>query len=145
MILFPGLERCHYRQIGDHELSETNTLIMYKHDTSVVPTKECAIWHPEWAILSSLNVSPKSSRFFFPGSDLDLNFRTVRCLDYKSSIKKPSINDIESKMDIEGGPDLPMWRESLGLRLPLGAHGGKCFKVLYFAGMVEDHVSKPKY
>ncbi len=130
VILHPTLERYHYRQIGDCiDVSNTNTVTLYKNHSLEESSEAREDWHPEYAILSSLKASRKSLRLYHPGPDLESDFRTICCLDHKSSLKKPS-RDILSKMDVEGGPDIQTWRESHNLRLPLGDHGGKYLNIL---------------
>lgn len=119
VLLYPTLENSHYEQHGTATGNPTtSTLRVYKHPAGAVPSNLCADQHPEFAILISSNAadSTRSSKLYFGRPCLDfqqdkrhdlLILNDMRCLNYESSLKKPSEKDLLRHMDPEGGPD--MW------------------------------------
>ena len=131
MILHPRLERCHYHPIHDPVgLVNAQTYTVYEHDTAAERSEDCTGSHPRYAILSCLNHTTKSSRLFFEASDLDSDFRKIRCLDYRSSLKWAVASDLLKRMDTEGGPERQAWKEGENLELPMGDHGGRYLDAL---------------
>lgn len=116
MLLYPTLETSHYKQhkiaTGD---STKGTPRVYKHRTGAA-SNLCSDQHPEFAILITTTAdSTRSSKLYFGQPFLDfqhdkmhdlLIFKNMRCLNYTSSVGKPSKKDLLRHLDPEGGPDM---------------------------------------
>lgn len=121
-LLFPTLEYSHYEQNQVLTGSSTvDTLRVYKHHTGGESAHKGADEWSDFAILVSSNYtdSTRCSRIYIGRSCLDfqrdkvqglLIFKKMRCLNYLSSLEKPSEKDILRHLNPEGGPDRWDWK-----------------------------------
>ena len=122
VLLFPTLEYSHYEQNQVVTGSSTiDTLRVYKHHTGGKSAHKGADEWSDFAILVSSNStnSTRCSRIYVGRSCLDfqrdkvqglLIFKKMRCLNYISSLEKPSEKAILRHRNPEGGPDTCDWK-----------------------------------
>ena len=150
MLLYPTLKNSDYEQnpvvTGS---SIIDTLRVYKQRTGGESAHRYADEHPDFALLVSSNATDStrySKLYMGPCLDFQLDnvynlliLKRIRCMDYASSLEKPSEKDILRHLSPEGGPDRWDCRtEPEDLELSPAQHEGK--HELHFFRFVDGRI-----
>ena len=149
VLLYPTLKNSDYEQNPVvTESSIIDTLRVYKQRTGGESAHRCADEHPDFALLVSSNAvdSTRYSKLYMgPCLDFRLDnvhdlliLKQIRCLNYASSLEKPSKKDILRHLNAEGGPDRWDCKTEEDLELSPAHHDGK--HELHFFSFVDGRI-----